>query len=83
MFHIHLCDNNRGAPGTGRVPFQEIKEALLEIGYCRYLMVENFILPNTEAGNESCIWRENGRDVYQNAEAAYAYVEKLFGAECR
>lgn len=83
IFHIHLCDNNRGAPGTGRVPFQEIKEALLEIGYRRYLMVENFILPNTEAGNESCIWRENGRDVYQNAEAAYAYVEKLFGAECR
>lgn len=82
IFHVHLCDNNRSAPGTGRVPFQEIKEALQEIGYHRYLMVENFILPNTEAGNESCIWRENEKDVYQNAEAAYAYAQELFRTEC-
>ena len=82
IFHVHLCDNNRSAPGTGRVPFQEIKEALREIDYHRYLMVENFILPNTEAGNESCIWRENRADVYQNAEAAYAYVKRLFDEEC-
>lgn len=78
IFHVHLCDNNRCAPGSGSISFQQIKEALEEISYERYLMVENFILPNTEAGNESCIWRGQGKTVYENAEAAYSYLHEIF-----
>lgn len=81
IFHVHLCDNNRCAPGTGRVDFKEIKDALTTIGYDRYLMVENFILPNTEAGNETCIWRDSKRTVYENAEMAFSYVNKLFSEQ--
>ncbi len=77
IFHVHLCDNNRCAPGTGSIDFQQIKSALDEISYERCLMVENFILPDTEAGNESCIWRSMGKTVYENAEAAYKYLSEI------
>ncbi|MEG1947154.1 MAG: sugar phosphate isomerase/epimerase family protein [Lachnospiraceae bacterium] len=78
IYHVHLCDNNRCAPGTGAICWKEVKEGLEEIGYNRYVMVENFILPNTEAGMETCIWRESGRTVYENAEIAYCFLSNLF-----
>lgn len=78
IFHVHLCDNNRAAPGTGGIPWEKVKNGLAAISYQRYAMVENFILPETEAGNETCIWRKSKYDVYQNAEKAYEFLEKLF-----
>lgn len=78
IFHVHLCDNNRCAPGSGSISFRRVREALEKISYDRYLMVENFILPNTEAGTESCIWRSAGRNIYENAQAAYSYLKEIF-----
>ncbi len=78
IFHVHLCDNNRAAPGTGGVSWEKVKKGLASISYERYAMVENFILPGTEAGNETCIWRNSRYDVYRNAELAYEFLEKLF-----
>ena len=55
---IHVCENNRGIPGTGLVPWKEFFIALKDIGYEGALSIESFD-PRFEEFNKSCaIWRK-------------------------
>lgn len=56
--YVHVCENNRGIPGTGMVPWQEFFEALAEISYMGSLSIESFD-PGFEETNRKCaIWRK-------------------------
>lgn len=74
--HVHLCDNNRAAPGSGNVDWSGTLNALKDIGYSRWITVENFILPDCEIGDAVCIWSGN-RDRYKNAEDACKFIRSL------
>jgi len=55
--YVHVCENNRGIPGTGLVPWKEFFTAVKEIGYTGPLVVESFD-PCFEELNRLCaIWR--------------------------
>jgi len=56
--YIHTCENNRGIPGTGLVPWKEFFTALRKIGYRGPLVIESFD-PGFEELNRLCaIWRK-------------------------
>ena len=56
--YIHTCENNRGIPGTGLVPWEEFFMALKDIEYTGALVIEAFD-PNAEELNSLCgIWRK-------------------------
>ncbi len=56
--YIHTCENNRGIPGTGLVPWKEFFTALRKIGYRGPLVIESFD-PGFEELNRLCaIWRQ-------------------------
>jgi D-psicose/D-tagatose/L-ribulose 3-epimerase len=56
--YVHVCENNRGVPGTGLVPWREFFTALKGIGYCGPLVIESFD-PSFEEVNRLCaIWRK-------------------------
>jgi D-psicose/D-tagatose/L-ribulose 3-epimerase len=56
--YVHVCENNRGIPGTGQVPWKEFFNALRNIGYDGYLVIESFD-PGFEELNRLCaIWRK-------------------------
>ena len=56
--YVHVCENNRGIPGTGQVPWKEFFTALKKIGYNGPLTIESFD-PNFEELNRLCaIWRK-------------------------
>lgn len=56
--YIHTCENNRGIPGTGLVPWKEFFTALRKIGYDGPLVIESFD-PGFEELNRLCaIWRK-------------------------
>ena len=40
LYHFHICENDRGVPGTGTISWDEIFTALKKIGYDNYLSVE-------------------------------------------
>jgi sugar phosphate isomerase/epimerase len=44
LVHVHMNDENKSWPGTGRVDFPPIVQALKEVGYSGYLSVEVFDL---------------------------------------
>jgi len=55
--YVHVCENNRGIPGTGLVPWKEFFEALIRIDYYGPLVIESFD-PNFEELTRLCaIWR--------------------------
>lgn len=56
--YVHTCENNRGIPGTGLVPWKEFFKALRKIGYSGALTIESFN-PDFEELNRQCaIWRK-------------------------
>jgi len=56
--YIHVCENNRGIPGTGLVPFREFFQAVIKNGYQGPLVIESFD-PSFEELNRNCaIWRK-------------------------
>ena len=56
--YIHVCENNRGIPGTGLIPWEELFLALDAIGYDRPCVIESFD-PSFEELNANCaIWRK-------------------------
>ena len=46
--YIHLVDSNRCGPGQGHLPFGEVLNALLEVGYDGYLSFECLPEPDSE-----------------------------------
>ena len=46
--YIHLVDSNRCGPGQGHLPFGEVLNALLEVGYDGYLSLECLPEPDGE-----------------------------------
>ncbi|MFC1900093.1 sugar phosphate isomerase/epimerase family protein [Chloroflexota bacterium] len=56
--YVHVCESNRGIPGTGLVPWEEFFIAIKEVGYNGPLTIESFD-PNFEELNRLCaIWRK-------------------------
>jgi D-psicose/D-tagatose/L-ribulose 3-epimerase len=55
--YIHVCESNRGVPGTGLVPWKEFFTAVRDIGYDGPMVIEAFD-PGFEELNRLCaIWR--------------------------
>jgi D-psicose/D-tagatose/L-ribulose 3-epimerase len=56
--YVHVCESNRGIPGTGLVPWKEFFTALKAVGYTGPLVIESFD-PGFEELNRLCaIWRK-------------------------
>lgn len=58
LYHFHVCENNRGIPGTGHVPWDEVYKALKEINYTRWAIVESFVPAIEEIARMTAIWRK-------------------------
>lgn len=78
LFHVHFCENNRGIPGTGHVDFSSVAEGLKEIGYDRWLTLENFALADCQIGNDCAIWKSKTQDPYQAAEQGLQYAKRIW-----
>ncbi len=42
LVHLHTCSNDRGAPGDGHIPWHEVRQALIDIDYDGYGVIESF-----------------------------------------
>lgn len=42
LYALHACENDRGAPGTGLVPWEAIFSVLREIGFAGYIGLESY-----------------------------------------
>ncbi len=55
--HVHACENDRGAPGSGHVPWAEVAHALYEIHYDGPVILELFTDKVRSIARAAAIWR--------------------------
>lgn len=55
--HIHISENDRSTPGTGNIRWAENFDAIKEVGYDGWLMIEAFGLALPELVAATKIWR--------------------------
>ena len=56
--YVHVCESNRGIPGTGMVPFREFFTALKNVGYTGPCVIESFDPGFEELNGQCAIWRK-------------------------
>ena len=76
LFHVHACENDRGTPGSGHIPWKEIAEALKEINYDRWLVIESFQPEITRAAS---IWRPLEKETELIAANELKFLKSVFG----
>ncbi|MCZ7540462.1 MAG: sugar phosphate isomerase/epimerase [Anaerolineae bacterium] len=57
LVHLHACENDRGAPGSGNVTWGEVAAALREIGYDGPVVIESFTSKVQSIARAAAIWR--------------------------
>ncbi|MFN8531660.1 MAG: sugar phosphate isomerase/epimerase family protein [Anaerolineae bacterium] len=57
MVHFHACENDRGAPGSGNVTWNEVAAALKDVGYDGPVVIESFTNKVKSIARAAAIWR--------------------------
>jgi D-psicose/D-tagatose/L-ribulose 3-epimerase len=55
--HLHSCENDRGAPGSGHVTWQEVARAVKDIQYDGPVVIESFTPKVKSIARAAAIWR--------------------------
>jgi len=55
--HVHACENDRGAPGSGNVTWNEVAQALKDIQYDGPVVIESFTSKVKSIARAAAIWR--------------------------
>ncbi len=64
--HVHTCENDRGTPGSGHIPWNGIFHALKTLNYNGWLTIESFGFALGDLCSAASIWRdleENSEDI--------------------
>lgn len=79
LFHVHVCENDRGVPGTGQVDWRGVARALRDIGYDDGVVIESFTPEVTSIAQAVCIWRPIAESQDAIARDGLAFVRELLG----
>ena len=77
LAYVHACENNRGIPGTGLVPWKEFFIALKNIGYQGALGIESFDPSFEEINRLAAIWRKYADTGEELATQGLANLKKI------
>lgn len=76
--HVHTCENDRGAPGSGNVAWSEVAAALRETHYDGPLVIESFTAKVQSIARAAAIWRSLAPTQDMLAEDGLRFLKKLF-----
>ncbi|MCA9914275.1 MAG: sugar phosphate isomerase/epimerase [Anaerolineae bacterium] len=74
--HFHIGENNRMPPGYGHIPWTEIAFALRQINYAGHVVMEPFVQPGGQVGEDIKIYRDLsvGMDMDEEARKALLFM---------
>ena len=81
--HFHIGEANRKVPGKGRIPWEEIGQALRDIGYDGNVVMEPFVRSGGGVGKDIRVWRDlsdgaSDEQLDKDAAESCAFVRKMF-----
>lgn len=56
--HFHSCENDRGIPGSGHIDWTAVIEAVRDVGYDRWFVIESFGFALGSLSAAASIWRD-------------------------
>ena len=74
LVHFHCDENDRGVPGSGHVAWDEIFDALRDIGYDGWLTLEMFVAADLAVSSDLAIWRLIEPEPTQAARQGLAFL---------
>ena len=77
LYHMHCCENDRGIPGTGHVNWDEVFQALSEINYDRWLVIESFTPEMEKVAASTAIWRKIAPSADAIAEEGLRFIKQM------
>jgi len=78
VFNFHACANDRGTPGEDHINWTEVKEALHDIGYNDYIVIEAFNSGITEIAKAVSLWRELATSSDELAVSGVKFLKEIF-----
>jgi D-psicose/D-tagatose/L-ribulose 3-epimerase len=78
LCHLHSCENDRGAPGSGNVAWDEVKQALADINYDGPVVIESFTADAKSIAKAAAIWRKLAPSQDALAQDGLAFLRGLF-----
>ncbi|MCD4687578.1 MAG: sugar phosphate isomerase/epimerase [Anaerolineae bacterium] len=77
LAHVHACENDRGAPGSGNVAWDDVAAALKAINYDGPLVIESFTSKVKSIARAAAIWRPLAPTQDDLAQAGVAFLKGL------
>ena len=77
--HVHACENDRGAPGSGHVPWGDVAAGLRAIGYDGPVVIESFTSKVKSIARAAAVWRPVAATQDDLARDGLAFLRGLLG----
>jgi len=77
LAHFHACENNRGTPGSGLVPWLQVAEGLRHVRYSGDLVIESFTPECKSIAAAAAIWRPLASSPDALARNGLAFLRQL------
>jgi D-psicose/D-tagatose/L-ribulose 3-epimerase len=77
LAHVHACENDRGAPGSGNVTWDEVGSALKSIGFDGPVVIESFTSKVKSISRAAAIWRSLAPTQDDLARDGVVFLKKL------
>jgi D-psicose/D-tagatose/L-ribulose 3-epimerase len=78
LAYVHACENQRGIPGTGQVPWRDVMRTLQEVGYDGCITIESFDPNMPKIAKLCCIWRKLADSPEQLATDGLRFVKEVY-----
>jgi D-psicose/D-tagatose/L-ribulose 3-epimerase len=80
LVQLHACENDRGAAGSGHVPWDDVVGACRDIGFAGPLVIESFTDKVVSIARAAAIWRPLAESPDALAREGLAFLRSRFGA---
>lgn len=76
--YVHACENQRGIPGRGLVPWRDFFLALKDVGYDDCITIESFDSDMENIAKLICIWRKLADSPEELASEGLAFLKEAY-----
>ena len=77
LYHVHVCANDRGIPGSGQVRWDNLFRGLTHIGYDGAVSIEGFVDNTADVASGACIWRKFASSPDEMAREGLAFLRSM------
>jgi len=79
IIHVHTCENDRGAPGSGHIDWIEVRDALRDVGYDGICTIESYSPDRPALVERTSFWRRVAPSQDELAREGLVFLRGLFG----